>query len=291
MNENRIAIYIIVGILAFVGILWYAFENPALNPRLENETYTIIRKWDMPVDLNEISGISSISENKIACVQDEEGIVFIYNLTTSLIEKKINFGKYGDYEGIAVTDSAAYVMESSGRLFEIKNYLGDNFQTKDYQTPFSGRNNMESIVADTLHNRLLFTAKDKDPNSNNFKGIYAFNLQTKSTETLPKLKIPLDDPIFKTKDADDDVDAFSNFYPSDIAINPKNGNLYILEAKNPQLLIMDSVGKLLKLHKLYPESFPQPEGLTFAADGTLYISNEGKNGTANILEVEFEEEE
>ena len=54
---------------------------------------------------------------------------------------------------------------------------------------------------------------------------------------------------------------------------------------------MDSIGKLLKLHKLYEESFPQPEGITFAPDGTLYISNEGKGGTANILEVEFDSEE
>jgi len=290
MRENRIAFFIIVGVLAFVGILWYAFENPALNPRLEEETYTIVRKWEMPVDLNEISGIKWISEDKIACIQDEEGIIFIYNLATNLVEKKINFAKSGDYEGITTADSTAYVMESSGLLFEIKNYLNANFQTNQYQIPFSGRNNMESIVTDSVHNRLLFTVKDIDPNSKNYKGIYAFDLETKKTKTLPLLKIPLDDPIFKSKDADDDVDLFSNFFPSDIAINPQNGHLYILEAKNPQLLIMDTLGKLLKLHKLYKESFPQPEGITFAPDGTLYISNEGKNGTANILEVELEEE-
>lgn len=291
MRENIIAFFIIIGVLAFVGILWYAFENPALNPRLEEETYTIIRKWDMPTDLNEISGIRWISEDKIACIQDEEGIIFIYNLATNLVEKKISFAKSGDYEGITTNDSTAYAMESSGLLYEIENYLNDSFQTNKYQLPFSGKNNMESIVSDLDNNRLLFTVKDIDPNSKNYKGIYAFDLETKKTKTLPILKIPLDDPIFKSKDADDDLDLFSNFFPSDIAINPKNGHLYILEGKNPQLLIMDSIGKLLKLHKLYKESFPQPEGITFASDGTLYISNEGKSGTANILEVEFKEAE
>jgi len=256
---------------------------------LDEETYTIIRKWDMPNELNEVSGISWLSEDKVACVQDEEGIIYIYNFDTELVEKKVNFSKSGDYEALAIVDSTAYVMESSGKLFEVSNYLSPNFETKEYQTPFSGKNNMESLVADTLNNRLLFIVKNKDPNSNNYKGIYAFNLETKKTETLPILKISLDDPIFKTKDKDDDADKASNFYPSEIGINPKDGNIYVLAAKTPQLLIMDSKGKILRLHDLYEKSFPQPEGLTFSKDGTLYISNEGKNGTANIMEVEFNE--
>ena len=288
MNENRMAFFIITGVLAFVGIMWWAVGNPAINPRLDNETYTIIHKWDMPNELNEISGISWLTDKKIACVQDEEGIIYIYNFSTELVEKKVNFAKSGDYEALAIVDSTAYVMESSGKLFEIANYLSPNFETVEYQIPFSGKNNMESLVADTLNNRLLFTVKDKDPNSNNYKGIYAFNLETKKTENLPILKIQLNDPIFNMK-SKDGVLKSANFYPSDIAINPKNGNIYILSAKNPQLLIMDSSGKILKLHQLYKKSFPQPEGLAFSSEGTIFISNEGKNGTANILEVEFEE--
>ncbi|WP_034259553.1 SdiA-regulated domain-containing protein [Aequorivita capsosiphonis] len=288
MNENRIAFFIIVGVLAFVGVLWWAFENPAINPRLDNETYTIIHKWDMPNELNEISGISWISEDKMACVQDEEGIIYIYNFNTELVEKKVNFAKSGDYEALAVVDSTAYVMESSGKLFEVSNYLSPDFEVQQYQTPFSGKNNMESLVADTLNNRLLYTVKNKDPHSDSYKGIYAFNLETKKSETLPILKIPLDDPIFEKKDKGDDGDIESSFYPSEIAINPKNGNIYVLTSKKkPQLLIMDNEGKLLKLHQLYPKSFPQPEGLAFSAEGTVFISNEGRNGTANILEVEF----
>lgn len=286
MNENRIAFFIIVGVLAFVGIMWYAIGNPAINPRLDDETYTIIHKWDMPNELNEISGINWLSDDKIACVQDEEGIIFIYNFATELVEKKINFAKSGDYEGLAIVDSTAYVMESTGKLFEVLNYLSPNFETKEYQTPFSGKNNIESLVADTLNNRLLFTTKNKDPNSDLYKGIYAFNLDTKKTEKLPVLKIPLNDPIFEGK-AEDKKENSSNFYPSEIGINPTNGHIYVLTAKTPQLLIMDTNGKPLKLHRLYEKSFPQPEGLTFSKDGKIFISNEGKKEPANIMEVEF----
>lgn len=287
MRENKIALGIILGVLAFVGILWYAFENPALNPRLEEVTYTIIRKWDMPIQLDEISGISWIAEDKIACVQDEEGIIFVYNLSSSAVEHKTNFGKAGDYEGIAVMDSTAYVMRSDGELFEVKNYLSENFSVKSYKTPFNGKNNIESLTTDAKNHRLLITVKNKDPKSSQYKGIYAFNLETKIVEPNPVTKIHLDDAIFRIKDADDDDDKTPTFYPSDIGVNPTNGDFYVLESNPPKLLIMDSLGKSKVMHYFHEDAFPQPEGLTFSPEGALYISNEGKNGTANILEVEF----
>src|SRR5690606_25987587 len=94
-NENTIAFIIIASVLILVSFLWFAFQNPSLNPRLEKENYTIIRKWEMPKELDEISGIAWVGENQIACVQDEDGIIFIYDLTTNAVEKTINFAKAG----------------------------------------------------------------------------------------------------------------------------------------------------------------------------------------------------
>jgi WD40 repeat protein len=289
MNENKIAFWIIFSVLAFVGILWYAFENPALNPRLEEQTYKIIRKWDMPVELNEISGISWISENKIACVQDEDGIIYIYNLSTSLVEHQTNFSKAGDYEGLVVVDSTAYVLESNGEIFEVENFMSSNFTVKSFKTFFTGKNNMESLGLDLKNKRLLLTSKNKDPQGNDFKGIYAFDLVTKTVSKNPVSKISLTDPIFKVRDVDDDADKTPSFSPSDIDINPANGDIYVLQSKAPQVLIMDSLSKPKIIHNFHSDAFPQPEGITFSPEGTLYISNEGKNGTANILEVEFDE--
>ena len=286
MRENTISALIIAGILILVGTLWLVYQNPALNPRLQEETYTIIRKWDVPEELEEISGITYIGDNKIACVQDEEGIIFIYNLDTDLVDRKINFAKSGDYEGIAVADSTAYVIESNGKLHEIENYLSPSFTERIIKTQFSGRNNMESLALDSLNHRLLLTVKDHDPNSKNYKGIYAFDLESQKISTEPIFMIRHDDPIFMTGKKGD----LQEFYPSELAINPVDGNIYVLEGKNPRLLILDSKGTPIKLHKLNSKTFPQPEGMTFGTDGTLYISNEGKNGIANILEVELKKE-
>ena len=291
MRENVIAFFIIIGVLGLVGALWYFYENPVLNPRLDETSYVIIQKWDMPAELEEISGIAYISKNKIACVQDEDGRVFIYNMATELVEKTIDFAKAGDYEAIAIVDSTAYVMNSNGLLYEIQSYMEPTFNVNQFQTPFSGKNNMESLSADSLNNRLLMAVKDKDPNSNSYKGIYGFDLDSKEVSMVPIFKIQLNDPIFKLGNSDDDGGSKDAFYPSEIAINPLDGNIYVLEGKNPRLLILDPKGKPLRLHILHKESFPQPEGITFAPDGTLFIANEGKKGMANILEVELKAEQ
>ena len=287
-NENTIAFIIVLSVLILVSLLWFAFENPSLNPRVEKENYTIVRKWEMPTELDEISGITWMGENKLACVQDEEGIIFVYDLASNTVEKTVNFSKSGDYEGIAVVDSTAFVLRSDGELFEVVNFLSDSFEVKTHDTPFSGKNNMESLTFDKEKNRLLLMPKDKDLKSSDFIGIYAFNLQTKKMDPNPVLSIRHNDPIFNGKNQDDDEEVFNGINPADIAINPLDGNLYVLEGKKPKLLIVNSGGKTLKLHNLVQETFTQPEGIIFSPEGTMYISNEGKNGTANIMEVELD---
>lgn len=111
-NENKIEIIIVASVLILAGTLTFAFKTPSLNPRLAEKNHTIIKTWEMPMELNEISGIAWIGEGKIACVQDEDGIIFIYNLNENKVEKTVNFAKSDDYEGITVVDGTAYVLRS-----------------------------------------------------------------------------------------------------------------------------------------------------------------------------------
>lgn len=284
-NGNTIAFLIIATALITVSLLWFAFKNPNLNPRLEKETYSVVQKWKMPKQLNEISGITWIGDNKLACVQDEEGLIFIYDLPSKMVEKTISFSEGGDYEGITIADSTIFVLRSDGKLFEVKNYLNEDLKVNTYDTPFAGKNNMESLTFDSKNNRLLMMPKDNDLDSKNSVGIYSFNLETKKVETEPLFKVAYEDPIFKKNSKKKS----NSIHPSDIAISPINGNFYILEGKNPQLLVLDAKGKALNLHKLNKKTFNQPEGIIFSPEGVLYISNEGKKGTANILQVKLDQ--
>ncbi|RKS53000.1 uncharacterized protein YjiK [Gillisia mitskevichiae] len=278
---NRIAIFIIIGVFALVALIYYSFDGISPNRDFPGaETIQIDKSWNMPIVLEEISGISWIDQDHIACVEDEEAIIFIYNTKTSKIEKQIVFGEDGDYEGIALVGKDAYVLRSDGVLFEVLDYQEDSLEINQYSTGMSKKYEWEGIAWDKKKNRLLLSIKNKvDKNS---KPIYAFNLKTKKLESSPAYKIKFDDPAFEILGQERNQQIIE---PSEVAIHPFTGEIYVLEATNPKLLILNSKGTIKKLHVFKEEQFGQPEGLTFDASGNLYISNEGSGGLGNILKV------
>ncbi|QNF31556.1 SdiA-regulated domain-containing protein [Adhaeribacter swui] len=245
----------------------------------------ITNKWDLPAVLKEVSGIAYLGPNRFACVQDEAGIVFIYNTATKTIEEEVDFAGAGDYEGIAVAGKAAYVVRSDGNIFEIPDLLGNNsLPVKTYATALTAKQNVEGLCYDKKHNRLLLAIKGSEPNNPGYKGIYAFDLQSKKLNPNPVYKINLRDPAFAEVKAKKENTIIQ---PSEINIHPRTGDIYVTEATKPKLLIMDSSGKIKRLLHLSSGDFAQPEGLAFSPEGDLFISNEGKKEPGNILQVQI----
>lgn len=254
-----------------------------LNTDKKSDANVMI-SWLLPESLKEVSGISWVDADHFACVQDELGKVFIFNIRKNKIDQEIPFGPNGDYEGIAVVGATIYVLRADGVLFGIENYSGKNRSVKMYKTLLTNKQDSESLAFDKKNNRLLIAVKADDPASEDYKGIYAFDLKTKAMPGVPVYKIDLKHEIFEDTGKGKAKNAIS---PSDMDIHPLNGNIYILEGTKPKLLIMSPAGKMLSLYKLDDDVFKQPEGLTFSPDGKLYISNEGNKEEGNILQVEL----
>ena len=79
----------------------------------------------------------------------------------------------------------------------------------------------------------------------------------------------------------------AEFKPSAAGINPANGKLYIVASVGKLLVVADKDGKVEQVFKLDPTMYNQPEGMTFAPNGDLYISNEGGEGIATILKFVY----
>lgn len=253
-----------------------------------NAPITIIKKWNMPKELTEISGLSYKDEKQFACVQDEAGKIFIYNTGSSSVEKEISFGAAGDYEGLAVVDKTIWVLRADGKLFEVSNLDAAKPAVKEYSTPLTIKQDSEGLCYDKKNNRLLIAIKGAEPGTEDYKGIYSFDLASKKMDQQPAFKIDLLDKVFGNNGSGKKKKGSIN--PSGIVIHPVNGDIYIVDGRNPQLLIIDASGKIKKLYQLSGKDFSQPEGIAFNSAGDLFIANEGTNQPGNIVQVKIDQQ-
>ncbi|MEX2349988.1 MAG: SdiA-regulated domain-containing protein [Flavobacteriaceae bacterium] len=281
MNISK-ALIIIVFVIVGLAVALYMHFDTAQIPYEHAKTVTIQKKWELPEILDEVSGIVYFGDQKIAAVQDEKGIIFIYNLNTSSIEKEIPFGEDGDYEGITLVGNTAYVLKSDGTLSQVANFMGNQAQTTVYESPFKKGSNFEGLCYDRKHNRLLLALKENGESDS--KPVYAFDLTTKTFNKEPVFTLRSDDPILATSSKKKKKPAL---YPSEINIHPETGKVFILEGVRPKLLILDAAGTMETLYVLDRKQFPQAEGLTFGSQNEVFISNEGSGGTPNLLHVKL----
>lgn len=261
------------------------------------------KSWELPKKLVEISGLSFIDKNRLACVQDEKGNIYIFNLKTGEVEEKIEFGNDGDYEGIEIIENDAWILKSSGTLFKVKNYLKDKeHHIKKYPTALTGKNDAEGLTYNPINNKLLIACKGHpfldDKEGKEFKAIYAFDLETKQLDSEPFLLIEMDTiKFYKNYNTMarmgvelmayfDSSKGDASFQPSGIAINPITGNIFILASVGNLLTVFSREGEMLAIIELSTKIHPKPEGICFSPNGTLYIANEGDNSYGTILKFE-----
>ena len=119
--------------------------TPVLEPPIThrfnlNAPETVL---ELPKKLREISGITAINDSIIACVQDEKGNIYLFNLNTAKIERKIDFGKDGDYEAISyIANNELMVAKSNGNLYNV-NIAQHNEKAAKTKTALSDKNNVE----------------------------------------------------------------------------------------------------------------------------------------------------
>ncbi len=264
----------------------YAVDRP-------DEEYTL------PMVLREVSGITALSETKLACVQDEEGTVFFYDLEKRAIENQIRFGGPGDYEGIAWAGSALYVLRSDGTLFEIADYATTpKVQTLSVGVPTKDN---EGLCHDPRGNRLLIAPKSrfgKGSAAKEARPLFVVDLATRKVASSNAL-------VLDTSNVIDDRQTAARaakkgkggkkkskaerpvyrFMPSAVAIQPSTGHIFVVSAEDRNLAVFDREGHLLERRQMDMHLYPQPEGLTFLPSGDLIISNEGGGGRGKLLRM------
>ena len=128
---------------------------------------------------------------------------------------------------------------------------------------------------------MLLAIKNAEPGRKNYKGIYSFDLTTKTMAAEPVFKINTQQVALSANKK-----ISFQIMPSDIAIHPLTKDMYITDGRNSMVLILDAAGNFKNMYALNRKDFHKPEGITFHSDGEMFISNEGVKGNGNILKVE-----
>jgi hypothetical protein len=256
--------------------------------------------WTLPDTLREISGLAMIDKDHCACIQDENGILFIYDFAKSAIEAQYVFGDNGDYEGIAKVDASIFVMRSDGVLFEILDYKSGKLKVVSINPMVPAEDN-EGLCYDRDHNRLLIAVKGKANDAKEQKDqrlIFGFDLRTRKLQAEPAFNfnietmrsfakanhIELPNKIKKSGEVGKPI---LKFKTSAIAIHPITKKLYLISADDHLLFVFSMNGQIEQMVQLDSSLFNKAEGITFSENGDLYISNEAQGNKASILKFNY----
>ena len=247
--------------------------------------------------LVEISGLSYYPKtNQLMAVNDELGNIYFVNPASGKIDKTIDFGSRGDYEGLELVGTDIYVVKSNGMIYIYD--LAKNQRVKPQRTKLNSSNNIEGLGYDPEKNELLIACKGNwefgsPAKSKKYKAVYRFDLKDGKLKKQPVLKIDDDDlekfvkdHFDKNKFSKKEISNFKNransLAPSGIAVHPITRDYYILSSAGKLLIVVDQNKKLKKISFLNDRVHRQPEAICFTPQGDLFIGNEGRGFSAKI---------
>jgi uncharacterized protein YjiK len=267
---------------AFIAVIVISFFVYACFPKKKQNEYALnydisnpTLKMLLPENLKEISGLSFYKNNSLACVNDEQGTVFIYDLTSQTISETIDIGKNGDYEGIEVVEDEIFIMKSNGK---IKGFKIGSGEERKIDCTYKNVKEYEGLAYNPISKSLLLVTKEQEKDKNDKKTIFSYSLE----------KRVFSKSITIINDMTIGSDGKKTFAPSGISIHPLTGELYIISSHGKKLLILSPTGEKMALFDLDEKNFIQPEGICFTPNGDLYISSEGRTGEGYILKFDYQ---
>jgi hypothetical protein len=235
--------------------------------------------------LKEISGIFWLNDSTMIAQNDESGKIFTINLRhkDQVTYPSIQFGPKDDYEDIVIVDSTAYLLISNGQIVKVPGYAnGVDVDGTIVASEGGTKNEFEAMYYDKDIHSIVLLCKSCHKEKDEIRTAFRFDLASQTLIDTPYYTININDVRKKLKDNR------AEFFPSAAAIHPIQHKLYIVSSIGKILVITDTKGNVEQALPISGAMFNQPEGLTFAANGDLYISNEmGAEDQATILKFVF----
>ena len=128
------------------------------------------RRFKLPKQWREISGLTMLGENRLLAHDDERGVVFEIDYRDGSIVKAFALSDQldpvaDDFEGIAAAEGRVYLVSSSGRLYEfVEGTDGETVLYNLYTTGIGRDHEIEGLAYDPDQRVLLLISKNpKNP--------------------------------------------------------------------------------------------------------------------------------
>ncbi len=234
--------------------------------------------------LQEISGlVYNGDESNFIANNDEQGKLFQVGLRTTDPYPSWKFGKGGDYEEVVRAGDNWLVLKSNGTMYKVAGLFTDSTDSEAFHLPVHGKREFEAAYYDAGKNTTFIICKNcEEDKGEKATSVYAFRMDSLRYDSAAAFR-------FQNKDIPGLKESPSkHFRPSAAAVHPVENRVYIVASINRLLVIADLDGTVLEAHPLPRKHFSQPEGITFAPNGDMYISNEGdEENTADILKFKY----
>ena len=245
---------------------------------LNEETAT---HWKLPEHLEEISGLAMTRDDRLLAHNDERGIIFEINYQNGSIAKAFQMTDMknpvaSDFEGIATIDDQIYLVTSSGRLYECREgTAGESVLFNVYTTGVGRDCEIEGLAYAENQRTLLLMCKDaRSADMEGKLAVYHWSIDEKQLKKDAHTVIPVDEFSQHIKG--------KKFQPSGIERHPVSGNYFIVAARQGAIAEITPGGKVIAVREFPAQWHRQAEGITFAADGTLIIADEGAGKRARL---------
>ena len=256
-----------------------------LQREISLESYTLNEEtathWKLPDHLEEISGLAMTRDNRLLAHNDERGIIFEIDYQNGSIAKAFQLTDMknpvtSDFEGIATIDDQIYLVTSTGRLYECREGTAGASVLFNVYTTGVGRDcEIEGLAYDESKRALLLMCKEA--RSADMEGqlvVYHWSIDEKQLSVDAHTAIPVVEFSRHIKG--------KKFQPSGIERHPVSGNYFIVAARQGAIAEITPEGKIVAVREFPAQWHRQIEGITFAADGTLIVSDEGAGRKARL---------
>ena len=231
-----------------------------------------IKQWQLPAQINEVSGLTPGPDGSVYLHDDEIAVVYEFQLDTGDVNTTFRVEQpaiEGDFEGIATTAANFFLITSEAELYQIprtSEMLEATVSADVFDTGFSALCEVEGLHE--LNNHLYIACKTPYLKEDK-KNIVLVEYSLESHSITNEIRLDLESLSLK------------KFSPSAIWLDEQSINL--LSAKQRRLVQLSWSGEILQQVKLDKGRHPQPEGLS-VIDGRFIIADEG-DGDGGLITI------